>query len=191
MGRAVLASGQLGQHNGLPCTLIVSTTLQELESAAGHAVTAGGTLLPMSDVIRLASHAHHYLVVYDKHTGQTLYLGRSKRLASPGQRIVLHAKDRGCSCPGCTVPGYGCQVHHAELDWGKGGLTNIDDLTFACGPDNRLVTENGWKTRKRRDGRTEWIPPSHLDTGQTRVNNYHHPEKYLLPEDEDDDPTAA
>jgi hypothetical protein len=126
-------------------------------------------------------------VVYDKHTGQTLYLGRSNRLASPGQRIVLHAKDRGCSRPGCTVPGYGCQVHHAELDWGKGGLTNIDDLTFACGPD----TENGWKTRKRRDGRTEWIPPPHLDTGQTRVNNYHHPEKYLLPEDEDDDPTAA
>jgi uncharacterized protein DUF222 len=197
IGRAMLASGQLGQHNGLPVTIIVSTTLQDLESGTGHAVTAGGTLLPMSDVIRLAAHAHHYLVVFDKHTGQTLYLGRSKRIASPGQRIVLHAKDRGCTRPGCTVPGYGCQAHHAELDWGKGGLTNIDDLTFACGPDNRLVTEHGWKTRKRRDGRTEWIPPPPLDTGQTRVNNYHHPEKYLLPEDDDttatqdDDPTAA
>jgi hypothetical protein len=196
MGRAMLSSGQLGQHNGLPCTIIVSTTLQELESGAGHAVTAGGTLLPMSDVIRLAAHSHHYLVVFDKHTGQTLYLGRSKRLASPGQRIVLHAKDRGCTRPGCTVPGYGCQAHHAELDWAKGGLTNIDDLTFACGPDNRLVTEHGWKTRKRRDGRTEWIPPPPLDTGQTRVNNYHHPEKYLLPDDDtvpaqNDDPTAT
>jgi hypothetical protein len=31
MGRSVLASGELGQHNGLPATLIVSTTLQELE----------------------------------------------------------------------------------------------------------------------------------------------------------------
>jgi Domain of unknown function (DUF222) len=197
IARAMLASGQLGQHNGLPATIIVSTTLQDLESGAGHAVTAGGTLLPMSDVIRLAAHAHHYLVVFDKHTGQTLYLGRSKRIASPGQRIVLHAKDRGCTRPGCTVPGYGCQAHHAELDWGKGGLTNIDDLTFACAPDNRLVTEHGWRTRKRRDGRTEWIPPPPLDTGQTRVNNYHHPEKYLLPEDhattatQDDDPTAA
>jgi hypothetical protein len=28
-------------------------------------------------------------------------------------------------------------------------------------------------------------PPPHLDTGQTRINNYHHPEKYLLPEDND------
>ena len=100
IARAMLASGQLGQHNGLPVTIIVSTTLQELESAAGHAVTAGGTLLPMSEVIRLAAHAHHYLVVYDKHTGQTLYLEHSKRIASPGQRIVLHAKDRGCTAPG-------------------------------------------------------------------------------------------
>jgi hypothetical protein len=40
--------------------------------------------------------------------------------------------------------------------------------------------------RKREDGRTEWIPPPHLDTGQARVNNYHNPEQYLVdPEDED------
>jgi hypothetical protein len=78
IARAVLASGHLGQHNGLPATIIVSTTLADLESGTGHAVTAGGTLLPMSEVIRLASHAHHYLVVFDKHTGQTLYLGRAK-----------------------------------------------------------------------------------------------------------------
>jgi hypothetical protein len=25
----------------------------------------------------------------------------------------------------------------------------------------------------------------HLDTGQSRVNDHHHPEKYLLPEDDD------
>jgi hypothetical protein len=86
-----LSVGQLGQHKGLPCTIIVSTTLQELESGIGHAVTARETLLPISDVIRLASNSHHYLVIYDKHAEEPLYLGRSKRLASAGQRIVLHA----------------------------------------------------------------------------------------------------
>ncbi len=186
MGRSVLASGELGQHNGLPATLIVSTTLQELESGTGQAVTAGGSLLPMSDVIRLASHAHHYLAIFDKHTREPLYLGRSKRLASVGQRIVLHAKDRGCTYPGCTVPGYGCQVHHAERDWADGGLSNITDETLACGPHNRLVKPGGWRTRKRKDGRTEWLPPPHLDSGQPRVNDYHHPENYLLPENDDD-----
>jgi Domain of unknown function (DUF222) len=43
----------------------------------------------MSDVIRLASHAHHYLAIFDK--GKALALYHTKRLASPAQRIVLHA----------------------------------------------------------------------------------------------------
>jgi Domain of unknown function (DUF222) len=49
MGRSVLASGELGQQIGLPATIIVSATLQELQSAAGVAVTGGGTLLPMRE----------------------------------------------------------------------------------------------------------------------------------------------
>jgi hypothetical protein len=96
----------------------------------------------------------------------------------------MHATDRGCSHPGCTVPGYGCQVHHAAKDRTAGGLTNIDDLTFACGPHNRLVEEDGWRTRKRTDGTTEWIPPRHFDRGQRRTNGYHHPERYLNTDDE-------
>jgi len=55
LARAALASGELGQHNGLPTSNIVTTTLKELEAGAGRGLTAGGTLLPMSDVIRLAS----------------------------------------------------------------------------------------------------------------------------------------
>jgi len=57
--RALLASGELGQHNGLPASIIVTTTLKELEAATGKGLTGGGTILPMSDVIRLAQHAHH------------------------------------------------------------------------------------------------------------------------------------
>ena len=56
--RALLMSGKLGQHNGLPTSIIVTTTLQDLETAAGRGLTAGGSLLPMSDLIRLASNAH-------------------------------------------------------------------------------------------------------------------------------------
>lgn len=35
MARAMLASGQLGWHRGLPATIIVRTTLQELSSGYG------------------------------------------------------------------------------------------------------------------------------------------------------------
>ena len=40
-GRALLASGDLGQHNGLPASIIVSTTLHELEAATGRGLTGG------------------------------------------------------------------------------------------------------------------------------------------------------
>lgn len=179
LGRLALTSGRLGHHNGLPVTIIVSTTLHDLESGTGQAVTGAGTLLPMADTIRLAAHAHHYLAVFDHHTQMPLYLGRSQRCASPGQRIVLHGQDRGCTFPGCTAPGYLCQAHHID-DWSRGGPTDVDNLTFACGPHNRLVENTGWTTRKRHDGTTEWLAPAHLDPGGDRVNHYHHPDRYLL-----------
>jgi hypothetical protein len=181
VGRSALSSGELGRHNGLPVTVIVSTTLQDLQSAAGSAVTGGGSLLPMRDLIRMASHAHHYLVVYDKHTNEPLYLGRSRRCASAGQRIVLHHRDRGCTKPGCTVSGYDSQVHHVN-GWARHhGQTNIDEEVLACGADNRLA-EDGWTVRIRR-GVAEWLPPPELDVDSSnwaaRVNFYHHPERLL------------
>jgi hypothetical protein len=182
--RGILASGELGQHNGLPASIIVTTTLQELEAAAGRGLTGGGTLLPMSDVIRLARHAHHYLAVFDK--GKALALYHTKRLASPGQRIVLYAKDRGCSAPGCTVPGYYSEVHHVT-DYATCHTTDINDLTFACGPHHRLLRPGGWMTRKNAKGDTQWIPPPHLERGRPRTNTFHHPEKLLDGDGDDND----
>ncbi|MCV7090484.1 HNH endonuclease signature motif containing protein [Mycobacterium interjectum] len=181
--RGQLGDPKLGVHNGLPVTVIVSTTLQELTSGAGLAVTGGGTLVPMREVIRMASHAYHYLAVFDEHSERPLYLGRARRIASPDQRIVLYAKDRGCTHPGCDVPGYWCEVHHID-EWATGGRTDADRLTFTCAPNHKLA-EMGWKTRKLPNGRTEWIPPPHLDRG-ARTNDYHHPER-LFDDDEDDE----
>jgi Domain of unknown function (DUF222) len=180
--RALLACGELGQHNGLPATIVVTTTLRELEAGAGRGLTGGGALLPMSDVIRLASHAHHYLCIFDK--GRAIALYHTKRLASPGQRIVLHAKDRGCSFPNCDVPAYFTEVHHLT-PYAQCRTTDINDLALACGGHHPLA-EQGWTTRKNHHGDTEWIPPPHLDHGQPRTNTFHHPEK-LLQDDEDDD----
>ncbi len=181
--RALLASGDLGQHNGLPTSIIVTTTLHELEAGAGRGLTSGATLLPMSDVIRLASHAHHYLAIFDN--GKALALYHTKRLATPAQRIVLHARDRGCTFPGCTLPAYLCEVHHDD-PYRTNPVTDVNHLTLGCRP-NHAMTEKGWTTRKNTRGHTEWIPPPHLDHGQPRINTYHHPEKLLRDEDDDDE----
>ncbi|CRZ14056.1 HNH endonuclease signature motif containing protein [Mycolicibacterium neworleansense] len=185
MGRSVLSSGELGEHNGLPVSIVVSTTLRELESRTGTGLTTSGTELPIGDVIRMAAHAHHYLVVYENHRQVPLYLGRAKRVATPGQRIVLHNRDRGCTRPGCTCSTDRCQTHHAKADFRDGGLTDITDLALACPKSNRLVHDKGWRTRIREDGRVEWIPPPLLDTGQDRTNHYWHPEDLFQPPGDD------
>ena len=44
--RSQLGNPDLGTHRGLPVTVIATTTVADLHNQTGHAVTAGGTLLP-------------------------------------------------------------------------------------------------------------------------------------------------
>jgi hypothetical protein len=65
-------------------------------------------------------------------------------------------------------------------------VTDSNSLTFTCCPNHKLA-DQGWTARKNRHSQTEWIPPAHLDRGQPRINTFHHPEK-LLSEDDDEEP---
>ncbi|WP_273732025.1 HNH endonuclease signature motif containing protein [Mycolicibacterium septicum] len=179
--RELLMSKRLGRHGGLPVTVVVSTTLTELEAGAGIAVTGSGIRMPMKDLIRLASHSFHYLTVYKHHTAEPLYLARTKRLATRAQRLLLYNRDRGCTRPGCTAPADYCEVHHAKADWQHGGHTDAPDLALGCGPDNRLVGL-GWTTSIDPDtGRVRWHPPPLMNTGQDTLNHHFHPEELLVP----------
>jgi hypothetical protein len=51
----------------------VSTTVKELEKGAGKALTGGGSLLPMADLIRMAHYGHHYLAIFDQGKAVGLY----------------------------------------------------------------------------------------------------------------------
>ena len=81
-----------------------------------------------------------------------------------------------------AVPG---AYDFARVAWfqGIGGTGRANQIALIA-----PAREQGWRTRKRKHGRTQWIPPPHLDTGQARVNKYHHPQEFLLP---DDDETAC
>lgn len=178
--KAGIESGALGQHRGLPVTVIVTTTLGELEQAAGWARTGGTGRLPMRDVIRMASEAVHYLAVFEDHSERPLYLGRAKRLATADHRIICYARDRGCTKPNCFAPGYHSEVHHAR-PWSEGGTTDADNLYFGCGCDHTMATEGTYTTVVTEDGRIAWSD----GTGPPRVNDVHHPER-LLDRDDDD-----
>ena len=181
--KRMLTTLPTGTVNGLPANVVITVSLTDLEKGTGHGLTAGGTRLPIADVLKFAAHSP-WLALFDGN-GLPLHLGRARRTATLGQRLMLLAKHRGCTMPGCTASAYRCQVHHANQDWKDGGRTDIDDLTLACGPNNRMVETTGWTTRNRpTDGVTEWIPPPHLDCGQSRTNNIHHPERIIDPGDD-------
>ncbi|RAV18277.1 HNH nuclease [Mycolicibacterium sp. GF69] len=183
--KAGIASGGLGSHRGHPVTVVVRTTLGDLNQAAhavadpdvsmpGPAHTGGDTVVPMRDLIRMAADAIHYLAIFDDHTERPIYLGRQKRIATADQRIICYARDGGCTRPGCTEPGYHCEVHHWP-GWREGGPTDADSLFFACGPDHTAVSEGRWQTTVTDAGRLAWSN----DTRPPEVNRLHHPEELL------------
>ncbi|WP_369815906.1 DUF222 domain-containing protein [Mycobacterium sp. 852013-51886_SCH5428379] len=96
---------------------MATTTLDALEKATGYAATAGGTRLPIRDLIQMAGQARHYLAVFDNHHREVLYLGRAKRCATTAQRLALFARDIGCTRPGCTKAAFDCQAHHGDKPW--------------------------------------------------------------------------
>jgi Domain of unknown function (DUF222) len=183
--QTAIASGGLGTHRGHPVTVVVTTTLAELDRAAraladpsvpmpAPATTGGGSRLPMRDLIRMATKGIHYLAVFDDHIKRPLYLGRQKRVATADQRLICYARDRGCTRPNCLEPGYRCEVHHSP-DWVHGGRTDADKLHFACGVDHGRASRGELRTEVTDSGRLGWTD----GTGPPQINHAHHPEELL------------
>jgi Domain of unknown function (DUF222) len=183
--KTAIASGGLGVHRGHPVTVVVTTTLAELDHAARAAVdpsvpmpaparTGGGSRLPMRDLIRMAASAIHYLAVFDDHTERPLYLGRQKRVASADQRLICYARDRGCTRPNCLESGYRCEVHHSD-EWVHGGRTDADNVYFACGPNHGRASRGELHTVVTKTGRLGWTD----GTGPPEINHAHHPDELL------------
>ncbi|MGV9712093.1 DUF222 domain-containing protein [Gordonia sp. NPDC003424] len=174
--QAVADGGLLGKsHRGLPPHLIITISETELRERAGVGTTAGGALLPITDVIELAAEAQQHLAVFADHSAQPLYLGRANRFASQVQRMMLLARDGAtCTCPGCSQPFTHTEAHHAEQDWKDGGLTDIQDLAAACPTHNRMVGDKPgqWSTHIIKTGpdagRPAWTRNARRGNGKGR-----------------------
>src|SRR3954454_15645205 len=172
-GRRLLAAGELPDHAGLPSQLIITMSLTDLERRAGRATTHHGGTLTIDQALKLAADGDVLPAILDD-AGGILAYGRSRRLASAGQRKALFARDRGCTFPGCTRTAAQSEIHHTT-DWALGGETNLETMAIACGYHNTEGPKQGWQTVMI-NHIPHWQPPPWHPTQEPLRNHLHHPE---------------
>jgi hypothetical protein len=154
--KRLLRTGELPTTAGVAATVMISMTLDQLESRAGQATTQHGGTISINEALRLAAGGKTLPIVLNQ-AGGILAHGRARRLASPSQRLALIARDRGCTFPRCRETATRSEVHHI-IDWAKGGTTDTDKLALACGYHNNEAPRQDWYATMI-DGVPHWVPP--------------------------------
>jgi hypothetical protein len=83
------------------------------------------------------------LLLSDRRSNR-LYLGRSRRLATPAQIAALTVRDGdGCQFPGCTHTRH-LHAHHV-VHWLFGGRTDVDNLILVCSYHHQFIHDHGYR----------------------------------------------
>ena len=107
-----------------------------------------GIPLPREAVRRLGCDGS--LVRIIERDGDPLSVGRKTRTIPPALRRAVHARDRGCAFPGCTVVRH-VDVHHI-VHWVDGGETELENLVELCRRHHRFLHECGFAVRRLNSG---------------------------------------
>ncbi len=168
----LLRSGALPDVGGVPVTILATTTMSELLNHAGVALSATGCALSIPQLLTIACDAQVVPVVFND-AGGILAFGRTRRLATTGQRLALVARDGGCSFPGCSRPAAWTEVHHIH-EWVDGGSTDIDNMCLLCRFHHREFEKRGWQvimSRRRAPG----MDPATVHRSRTKTHPQHRP----------------
>ncbi|MFF2032471.1 DUF222 domain-containing protein [Arthrobacter sp. NPDC058192] len=198
--KAALASGQLSVAGGLRPQVMATINYQDLvgrlgatepqtndpwangpwaNESSGATATYGtggtGSLLftgpvTASTVRKIACDADIIPVLLGGE-GRVLDIGRASRVFPSHIRRAITVRDQGCSFPQCTIPAAWCEAHHVTY-WSRGGSTGTENGTLLCSHHHHLIHKEQW-TIQMRSGIPWFIPPPHVDPGQTpRRNRY-------------------
>jgi hypothetical protein len=135
-----------------------------VDAPTGTAQVPGGPELPPATAERLACDARVQLLLSDRRTNR-LYLGRTRRLATPAQIAALTVRDGNrCQFPGCTHTRH-LHAHHVR-PWWAGGPTDLDNLVLVCSFHHRLIHDHGYRLRLTGD-RWEALRPDGTEVPQS------------------------
>ena len=129
-----------------------------------------GTPVPVAKIRDLACQSDVLPAIF-RGVSQPLDLGRSRRTASPAQRVALVARDK--ACVGCGATANWCQAHHI-IPWAVHGNTDIDDMCLLCSRCHHKVHDDHWQVRRTPSGQYHLKPPpKHLRDTTRRGNRSH------------------
>ncbi len=158
-GMRLLRSG-LPASGGLPTTIVLTLSVDQLESRTGLVTSAHGAVLSVRQALQLAVDANVIPVVFND-TGGVLAYGRKRRFADLGQSYAICARDLRCTFPDCDQPAAWCERDHAPA-WARGGRTDVDRMHLTCRRHNQPNRRAGWEPILRA-GVPYWIPPPWID----------------------------
>jgi hypothetical protein len=128
--------------------VVVHADLESLTRGVGRSD------LPIDTVKRLLCDCS-VVTVSEDGSGNPLDVGRRHRTVSTPLRRALHARDRGCTFPGCHRDRY-VQGHHLK-HWIDGGETSRDNMTLLCRYHHRMLHEGGFSIVKETDGALRFV----------------------------------
>jgi hypothetical protein len=166
MGEAFIAflettdASRLPIHGGNATTVVVTISLEGLQTQLGSAGLIGAGLVPGDDLTgdritaaqarRLACNAQIVPAVLGGRS-VPLDLGRARRLFSPAQRLAMAVRDTTCRAEGCDVPATWCEAHHLH-PWEHGGRTDLDDGVLFCGHHHHRVHDPAYDNQRLASG---------------------------------------
>ena len=148
--KAYLAGGQGGEGGATAdhYQVVVHADAESLTRGTGRAD------LPIDTIKRLLCDCSVVTVTEDGQ-GNPLDVGRKQRTVSTALRRALHARDRGCTFPGCHRTRY-LDGHHLK-HWVDGGETSSGNVTLLCTYHHRLLHEGGFSIVKEADGTLRFV----------------------------------
>jgi hypothetical protein len=150
-----LALDALPGSSGSPFTVVVTMTLEALETGLGVASLETGDRISAGQARQLACQAGIIPMVLGGGS-VPLDLGRERRLYSKHQRIALAEQYAGCGSATCDRPPSQTEVHHLH-PWHQGGRTDLGNGIPLCPAHHQMADHpQTWQMTSRPDGRVSF-----------------------------------
>nr|WP_284711002.1 HNH endonuclease signature motif containing protein [Brevibacterium sp. XM4083] len=148
-------------NSGARYSLVVTAKAEDLASRTGQGKTGTENPVPMSELTSSGLNGRVFFHLMSD-SAKTVQVATEKRFADEKQTAIITARDMGCTFPGCDAPPGWCEVHHI-VPWIDKGITDINNLTLACGAHHHLIDRSDWHAVMLTSGQPAWVPPASID----------------------------